>query len=107
LVSTKGDGCWQGKKTISSAWLLRYNYKHVNNYIIQQSMLMMKWMETYAHVVELWNGARKSTRGGRLEMLKDLLAWIHELVVTLKESEGAVSVKEYDIACTMPILVDM
>ncbi len=49
--------------------------------------------QTYAHVVELWNGGRKSTQGGRLEMLKDLLTWIHESVVTLKESGGVVSKK--------------
>ncbi len=54
---------------------------------------MTKWMEkfetqkqTYAHVVELWNGGRKWIQGGCLEMLKDPLAWIHESVVTLKES---------------------
>jgi hypothetical protein len=40
-------------------------------------------------------------------MLKDPLTWIHELVVTLKESGRVMFAKEYDIACTMPILVDM
>ncbi len=76
-------------------------YKQVNNYVIQQSVLMTKWIEEYErrnqlylHVVELWNRVRKSSRGQRLEKPKDHVAWIHQEVIVRKKSGGSVSEKK-------------
>jgi hypothetical protein len=61
---------------------------------------MTKWIEEYErqnqlylHVVELWNKVRKSSRGQHPKKLKDRVAWIHQKVVTRKESGGCVSEK--------------
>jgi hypothetical protein len=64
--------------------VMKTTYKQVNNYVIQQSMLMTKWIEKYerqnqlyVRAVELWNKARKSSQGQHPEKLKDHVAWIH------------------------------
>jgi hypothetical protein len=82
-------------------------YKQVNDYVIQQFVLMTKWIEEYErqnqlylHVVELWNRVRKSSRGQRHEKPKDHVAWIHQEILVRKGSGGFVSEKEYDIAGT-------
>ncbi len=82
-------------------------YKQINNYVIQQSVLMTKWIERYERqnqlylpAVELWNRVRKSSQGQRPEKLKDRVAWIHQKFVARKESGGFVFEKEYDIAST-------
>ncbi len=83
-------------------------YKQVNNYVIQQFVLMTKWTkeyerqnQLYLRVVELWNKVRKSSQGQCPEKLKDHVTWIHQEVVARKESGGFVSKKEYDIAGTI------
>jgi hypothetical protein len=80
-------------------------YKQINNYVIQQNVLMTEWTkqyerknQLYLHAVELWNMDRKSSWGHCLKKLKDRVTWIHQKVVARKESGGCVSEKEYDIA---------
>ncbi len=59
----------KGRKRLFQDGYEDITYKQVNNYVIQQSVLMTKWTEKYEmqnqlymHVVELWNVVRKSSR---------------------------------------------
>jgi len=59
----------KGRKRLFQDGYEDITYKQVNNYVIQQSVLMTKWIEKYEmqnqlymHVVELWNMVRKSSR---------------------------------------------
>jgi len=59
----------KGRKRLFQDGYEDITYKQVNNYVIQQSVLMTKWTEKYEmqnqlymHVVELWNMVRKSSR---------------------------------------------
>jgi hypothetical protein len=56
-------------------------YKQINNYVIQQFVLMTEWIEEYErqnqlylHAVELWNKDRKSSQEQRPKKLKDHVA---------------------------------
>jgi hypothetical protein len=79
-------------------------YKQINNYVIQQYVLMTKLIEEYERQnqlylhVELWNKDRKSSWGQHAKKLKDCVTWIDQEVVARKESGGCVSEKKYDIA---------
>jgi len=59
----------KGRKRLFQDGYEDITYKQVNNYVIQQSVLMTKWTEKYEmqnqlymHVVELWNMVRISSR---------------------------------------------
>ncbi len=97
----------KGRKQLFQDGYEDITYKQVNNYVIQQIMLMTKWTEEYERqnqlylrVVELWNMVKKSSQGQHLKKLRDHVTWIHQEVVARKESGGSVSKKEYDITST-------